>query len=130
MSPARTTFRPGPRWTEHLLGSHRGPVRQLDGLAALQASEERPLRDAETLRVLEVEATRARLLDERVPVRRQAVLDRERFDPVVLPRDALARPQLDEGQFVAQPPEDAPQDPEEIVEARRGRTRSAAPRGP
>ena len=44
------------------------------------------------------------------------MLDRERLDPVVLPCDALARPQLDEGQLVAEPSEDAPEDPEEVVE--------------
>ena len=107
---------PGPRGTENLPGFHRGPARKLDRLAALQASEERSFRYAETLRLLEVEATRARLLDQRVPVRGQAVLDGERFDPIVLARDALSRLQLDEGQLVAEPPEDAPQDPEEIVE--------------
>ena len=128
--PGEDDLPPGPGRTEHLFGFHRSPVGKLDRLAALQASEERPLRDAETLRLLEVEAPRARLLDERVPVRRQAVLDCERLDPVVLPRDALARLQLDEGQLVAEPPEDAPQDPEEIVEPRPVRRPSVAPRGP
>jgi len=90
---------PGPRGTENLLGFHRGSARKLDRLAALQASEERSFRYAETLRLLEVEATRARLLDQRVPVRGQAVLHGERFDPIVLARDALSRLQLDEGQL-------------------------------
>jgi putative nucleotidyltransferase with HDIG domain len=117
--PGEDDLPPGPGWTEHLFRAHRGPIGKLDGLAALQPPEERPLRDAETLRLLEVEAAGARLLDERVPVRRQTVLDGERLDPVVLPHDALARLQLDEGQLVAEPPEDAPQDPEEIVEPRR-----------
>ena len=118
MSPARTTFLPGRAGPSTCSGFHRGSARKLDRLAALQASEERSLRDAETLRLLEVEATRARLLDQRVPVRGQAVLDGERFDPIVLARDALSRLQLDEGQLVAEPPEDAPQNPEEIVEPR------------
>ena len=107
---------PDPRWTEHLFSVHRRPVGKLDRLAALQASEERSLRDSETLCLLEVEAARARLLDQCVPVRRQAVLDRERLDSVIVPHDALARSQFDERQLVAQPPEDAPQNPEEIVE--------------
>ena len=118
MSPARTTFLPGRAGPSTCSGFHRSAVGKLDRLAALQASEERSFRDAETLRLLEVEAARARLLDERVPVRRQAVLDGERLDPVVVPRDALSRLQLDERELVAEPPEDAPQDPEEIVEPR------------
>ncbi len=120
----------GPRRSEHLLGIHRGAVGKLDRLAALKPAEERPFRDLEPLRRLEVEAARACLLDEHVPVRREAVLDRERLDPVVLPRDAVARPKLDEGQLVAQPPEHAPQDPEEIGEPGRavdGQRHLAAP---
>ena len=89
VSPARTTFRPGRAGPSTCSGLTVVPSGSFADLAALQASEQRALRDAETLRGLEVEAPRARLLDERVAVGRDAVLHGERLDPVVLPRDAL-----------------------------------------
>jgi len=85
----------------------------------VQAAEERALRNSEATGLHEVEAAGTRLLDERVSVCREAVLDRERLDPVVGTLDRLARAELDEGELVAQASEHALQDPEEIDEARR-----------
>ena len=53
------------------------------GLARLQAPEERPLGDAERPRGLDVEASRARKLDERVGVRGHPVHHLDCEDAVV-----------------------------------------------
>jgi putative nucleotidyltransferase with HDIG domain len=123
---------PGPRGPEDLLGAHGASVGKLDGLAALEPPEERAFRNAEALRFLEVETARPRFLDQHVAVRRDAVLHRESLDPVVRPLHPLTRCELDEGQLVAQPAEDAPEDPEQVVEpgwAEDGQRHIAAAKG-
>ena len=72
-----------------------------DGLAALEAAEVGALGDAEPPRGLGVEAARAVVLDERVAVGLDAVLDRERADRVAVEADLLVRLELDERQRIA-----------------------------
>ena len=108
----------GPGRPENLRGAHRGSIRELHHLSGLEAAEQGALGDAETLRGLEVEATRARFLDERVAVGRDAVLHGERLDLVVGPLDGASRTELDERELVTQPPEHAAEDSEQILEPR------------
>src|SRR5919199_2695287 len=110
---------PRPRRAEHLLWRDRAALRKGNGLAGLEAAEERPSRDAQAACPVEVEAARARVLDEAVAVRRDAVLDREGEDPVIRPLDPLARTKLSELDVVGQLPEDPAQDAEEVDEPRR-----------
>jgi putative nucleotidyltransferase with HDIG domain len=101
---------------EHLLRAHRRPVGKRNRLPALQAPEERPLGHAEGLRPFEVEAPWPSFLDERISVRRHAVLHSERLDPVVVPADPVTRPELFQRELIAEPSEDASEDAEELVE--------------
>jgi hypothetical protein len=122
---------PGPRRAEHLLGSHPVSVRKLDGLAALQPTEERALRNAERLRGLEVEATRPRVLDDAVTVRSDPVLDREGEDAVIAALQGVARGELAQLDVVGELSEDPAQHSEEVDEARRpvdGQRQLAAPK--
>jgi hypothetical protein len=107
------------RRAEHLFGRHRAALRKPNRLARLQTSEERPLRDAELQRLVDVEAARPRLLDEAVPIRSDAVLHREGEDPVVGALDPLSRPELSQLDVVRQLPEDPAEDAEEVDEPRR-----------
>jgi hypothetical protein len=95
-----------PRRPQHVLRAHHAPLPQLDRLARLEPSEERALRDAERQRALDVEAPWPWALDERVTVRRDAVLDLEGSDPVVAPLDGVARNEFHEVDLVGQLPED------------------------
>ncbi len=104
---------------EHLIRAHRRPVWELDRLPTLQSPEERSFRNAERLRRLEVESPGPRLFDQRVPVGRHAVLDGERLDPVVVAANAVSRVELLQREFVAQAPEDATKNCEEVFQARR-----------
>ena len=90
----------GPRRADDLLGPHAG-----DLLPALQAPEVRPLRHAERARRGGVEAARPVVLDERVAVRRHAVLDREGGDEIAVEADLLVRLELDELERVARAPD-------------------------
>jgi hypothetical protein len=117
--PGEDDLPAGSRRAENMLRAHRLPVGKLDHIAALQASEERTFRDAEGLRGVEVEAAGPGVLHERVAVRRQPVLDRECLDPVVLPVEAVPGAELLQRELVAEPSEDAPENAEELFEARR-----------
>ena len=86
----------GARLPHHLLGAHA-----VDGLAALQAAEVRPVGHAERPRGLDVEAPRPVVLDERVAVRLDAVVDRERRDQERAEADLLVRLELGELERVA-----------------------------
>jgi hypothetical protein len=109
----------GARRPQHLLGSHGASVRKLDACAALQPAEERPLRDAERLRRVEVEAARTRALHQAVPVRPDAVLDREGEDAVVGSLEHVSGHELTQLHVVRELPEDPPENREEVDEARR-----------
>src|SRR4029453_13954991 len=110
---------PRPRWPQNLLGPHGAAVRKLHGLATLEPPERRAPRDAEAVRLVEVEAAGPCTLAQHVAVRREAVLDCKGLDPIVGALDSISRGELDQGQVVAPPPEHAPQNPEELVEPRR-----------
>ena len=107
------------RGPEHLLGAHAASVRKLDGLPTLELSEEWALRDAERARRLEIEAARARVLDDAVAIGPDAVLDREGEDPVIAALERISRGELLQVDVIGELPEDAPQDAEELDEARR-----------
>ena len=104
---------------EHLLRPHLATVREGDGLAALEDAALGAVRDAEPVRRLDVEASRAHVLDERVADGRDAVVDRERLQPVPVPLEARARLELDRLQRVGEPPEDAPERAQQVPKARR-----------
>ena len=105
----------GARRAEDLLGADRSSVGELDCLARLEAAEERPFRDAELPRGLDVEAAGPRQLDEGVAVRRDAVGDLDREDPVVAAVERVAVAELDQLDGVGQLPEDAAKPPEEVL---------------
>jgi hypothetical protein len=109
----------GPRRAQHLVGDDRPTGGDVDGLAGLQAPEERPLGNAEGAGGLDVEAPRAGILGEAVAVRGDAVLDRKGEDPKVAAVDAFAGAQLAQLDLVRQLSEDPPQDREEVDEAGR-----------
>jgi hypothetical protein len=117
--PGQNDLSAGSRRAENLLRAHRFPVGKLDSIAALQAPEERTFRDAESLRSVEVEAAGPGVLHERIAVRRQPMLDCKRFDPVVLPVEAVPGPELLQRELVAEASEHAPENSEELPEARR-----------
>src|SRR4051812_31551324 len=96
--PARTV---GP---DDLLGPDA-----VDGLAALQAAEVRAFGDAQRACRLDVEAPRPVVLDERVAIGLDAVVDREGGDREVLPADLLVVLELDHVQRVPRAPDDRPQ---------------------
>jgi hypothetical protein len=54
---------PRPRRAENLLGAHGAAAGKLDGLAALELPEEGAFRDAETLRLVQVETARPCVFD-------------------------------------------------------------------
>ena len=81
-----------PRRAEHLGGLHLGPAGARDGLACLEAAEERPLGHAEGPGGLDVEAAGPLGLEESVPIRIHPVLDLEGADPVVAAAELVAGP--------------------------------------
>ena len=109
---------PRPRGPEHLLRADGRAVGELDGLAALQPAEERAFGHAEPTRFLEVEPAGTLRLDERVSLGGHTVLDGEGLDAVVGALDRLARLELGERQLIAQAPEHAPEDREQVAKAR------------
>jgi hypothetical protein len=106
------------RGSEYLLGTHAASLWEVDGLAALEPSEERALRDAQRARGFEVEATRPRVLDDAVAVGPDTVLDCEGEDPVIAALERVSRRELLQVDVVGELPEDPAQDAEELDEAR------------
>ena len=117
--PCQDDLAAGPRRAQHLFGDDRTPTGHVNRLAGLQASEERPFGDAEGAGGLDVEAPRPGILGEAVPVRGNAVLDRESEDPVVAAVASFAWAQLAQIDLVRQLAEDPPQDREEVDKAGR-----------
>ena len=112
--PGQDDLAPRSRRAQHLFGDDSTAAGQVNCLAGLQASEERPLEDAEGAGSLDVEAPRSGILGEAVAVRSHAVLDREGEDPVVAAVASFAWAQLTEVDLVCQLSEDPPQDCEEV----------------
>ena len=110
---------PGPRRPEHLVGRDGRPVRERDGLAALERAALRPERNAEPVGGLDVELPRAVVLDERVADRRDAVPHGERDEAVVAAVERLPGVELLELVAVGEPAEDPLQRPEQLDEAGR-----------
>ena len=104
--PAEHELATGPRRAEHLLRRHDRTVGERHRLSALEPPALRPVRDAELVRDLHVEAARPLVLDERVAERRHAVVDRERLERVAAPLEPRARVELDRLHRVRQPAED------------------------
>ncbi len=88
-------------------------------LPVLERTPLGPERDAEGIGLRVVEAARALFLDERVPDRRDAVVDREHADLVAVVRDPVAAPDLDELDRVGEPAEHPPERVVELAQARR-----------
>ena len=95
------------------------PSGEAHALAALEHAALRAVRHPEGRRDVDVEAARARVLDERVADRRHTVVDGERLDPVPVPLEHGAGLELHGRERIRQPSEDAPKRREELVEARR-----------
>jgi len=117
--PGQDDLAPGPRRAQHLFGDNRTAAGHDHRLAGLQASEERPLGDAERAGGLDVKAPRPRILGEAVAVRGDAVLDCEGEDPEVAAVASFPRAQLAQIDLVRQLSEDPPQDREEVDESGR-----------
>ena len=128
MSPAITTVRPG-RAAEHLLGPHFATVGEGDRLAALQQATLGAERHTERIGRLDVEASRALVLDQRVTDRRDAVLDGKRHQAVVVAGERVAGTELPELVPVGELAEDPAQRLEQVDESRRAvnRDRHLAP---
>jgi hypothetical protein len=109
----------GTRRAQDLLWPHRAASGDLDGLSALQASEERPFGDTQCARGLDIEAPGARTLRKGVTVGGHAVLYVEGDDAVIAALDRVAAAQLDQLDRIRQLPEDPAEYREEIDEARR-----------
>ncbi len=100
---------------EHLLGPHLGPAGKLHGLPCLEATEQGPLRDSQRAGGLDVEPSRPGQLDERVPVRGDAVRDPEDEHPIVAAVERVTVPELDELDVIGQLAEDALEAAEELL---------------
>ena len=109
----------GSRCTDDRVRGEDAAVGERDRLAALQRAALGPVRDAERLGRLDVEAAGPLVLDERVADRRDAVLDREDEDAVAVALERLARAQLVDLDRVAELAEDAPERAVEVAQARR-----------
>ena len=96
--PADHHLATGARRAHHLLRRDRA-VRAGHRLAPLEAPEVRPGRHPELARAGVVEAARALLLDQRVPVRAGAVLDGEGGDRVAVAAQGLGGLELDQAQL-------------------------------
>jgi len=110
---------PGPRWPEHLLRHNSDPSGELDRIAPLEHTEQRPLRYAERERGVSIEAARPRLLDERVSLGQNAVARLEHDDPVVASSQGIPGLKLDELEREGQPSEDPLESAHEILQPRR-----------
>ena len=113
--PGQHELAPRPGSTQHLRGPNLA-AGQIDRLAVLETAEERALRNAQRTRRLDVEAARAQAFGKRVAVRGHPVLDVEGDDAIVATLDGVAGTQLDELDGVREPPEDAPEDGEQVDE--------------
>ena len=109
-------FASGPRRAENLLGTDLAAVGQRDRLALLEPPVEGARRHAERARALDVEAPGTQRLDERIAVRRDAVLDTEGGDPIVGSLEHVSLRELDQLELVGQLPEDAAKGPEQVDE--------------
>ena len=79
---------------DHLAGLDDAAVRERHRRAALQRAEERPLRNAERHRLLQVEAPGALVLHERPAERGRSVVGLERHHRAAVPPHGLAGPHL------------------------------------
>ena len=111
-----TSFRPIRARPEHVVGRDDATVRQRHALAALERATLTAVGNAEPIGGIDVEAPRARRLDDRVAQRRHAVIDGERLDRVTVALQPLPRVELDRRDLVRQPTEDPPQRAEQLVE--------------
>jgi hypothetical protein len=89
--PGQHDLPPRPRRAEDLGGLDLAAVRRRDGLARLEAAEERSFRHAERPRRLDVEAARSISLDEPIPVRVHPVLDFEDANAVIAAIELVTR---------------------------------------
>src|SRR5207253_9772908 len=111
---------------------HDAPVRERDRVAGLEDAALAAGWDTESIRGADIEAAGAIALDERVPDRRYAVVERERLDDVLAPLERLPRTELDRGQSIRQTPEERLEPREQIAKAARpvhGEIDIASPQG-
>jgi hypothetical protein len=97
---------PGARRPQDLVGADRSALGQVDGLAGLEAAEQRSFRNAQRPRGLQVEAPGPRKLGERIAVCSDAVRDPEDEDPILAAVEHVAVAKLDELDAVRELPED------------------------
>ena len=95
-------------WPEHLLGLDDGAVCERDRLAALECAACRPVRHVEGGGRVDVETPGALRLDECVPDRRHAVIDRERAQLVSILLEDRSGLELDGVDRICEAAEDAP----------------------
>jgi hypothetical protein len=107
---------PGARRPQDLVGADRSALGQVDGLAGLEPAEQRPFRNAQRPRGLQVEAPGPRKLRERIAVCSDSVGDPEDEDPIVAAVERVAVTKLDELDAVRQLPEDPLKATEELLQ--------------
>jgi hypothetical protein len=110
---------PGARRPQDLVGTDRAALGHVDGLAGLEPAEQRPFRNTQRPRGLQVEAPRPRKLRERIAVCSDAVRDPEDEDPILAAVQYVAVAKLDELDAVGELPEDPLKATEELLQAGR-----------
>ena len=128
MSPLSTTLRPGRGGPSTSSGVTTRSSSSVIDSPRLQQPSRRPVGHAERVGRVDVEAPGPRVLDQREAERLHAVRDREGDEVVVASLEHVAGLQLDELERVGQLPEDPPQRPEQLLQARAARRSSAAGR--
>ena len=108
-----------PGGPEHLLGRHNPVVRERHRVTVLQRAPFGAGGNAERVRRGDVEPARALVLDQRVADGEAAVQHREDLEHVAVPREPIARVQLDQRVLVGELAEDATQIAEQRYETRR-----------
>ena len=119
MSPREHDLAAGPRLPEHLVGSDHAPVHERHRFTVLERAALPAGGNAERVGGLDVEATGAQLLHQRVADRIASVTCGERAQLVALARQHGVRRELDDGDLEREPAEDPAQRLEELVEAAR-----------
>ena len=115
--PRQHDAAPTPGRADDLLGGDDPAVVDRHGLAALQGAARGPVRHPERFRGRDVEAARTLVLAKRVAQRPDPVSHGERLHPVSVALDSVPGPQLDDDEWVGDPPDDDTERAEERARA-------------
>jgi len=105
------------RLAQHEIRGDDGAVVERDRLATLESASRRPVRNAETIGYLDVEAAGPRFLEECVADRSDAVVDGKCLDHVRIAFHAVARAKLDQLERIRKPSEDPAERSDQVAQA-------------